>query len=408
MAPDYITVTPPPPTAAFSGTPTSGPAPLTVQFSDASTGDPTGWAWYFGDETMDDAWTEMTADAAWTARSRHSSVALPDGSIVVMGGTDAQGIVKMNDVWRPTDQGATWAQMTADAAWPGRYGHTSVALPDNSIVVMGGYDASYARLNDVWRSTDQGATWTEMTAEAAWSGRTEHASVALPDGSIVVMGGIDDSSQWLHDVWRSTDQGATWTQMTANAAWSARYGHTSVALADGSILLMGGADGDHAGDVWRSTDQGATWTQMTAEAEWPARVFHNSNALPDGSVVIIGGQSAVVVECKDVWRSTDQGATWTQLSANAEWPGRMFHTSVTLPDGSIVVMGGVDTSWTEYSDVWRLETAGSYEQHPSHDYAELGTYGVTLQAYNLGGSSQAHQDAYITVGCWAFLPLLMR
>ncbi len=47
----YITVNAPPPppvTADFSATPTSGPAPLTVQFTDASAG-ATGWFWSFGD-----------------------------------------------------------------------------------------------------------------------------------------------------------------------------------------------------------------------------------------------------------------------------------------------------------------------------------------------------------------------
>ena len=54
MAFDDISVTelgPPPPVAAFSGSPTSGCAPLTVDFTDESTGDVTTWDWDFGDGT---------------------------------------------------------------------------------------------------------------------------------------------------------------------------------------------------------------------------------------------------------------------------------------------------------------------------------------------------------------------
>jgi len=47
---DYITVTsPPPPTADFTGNPTTGAYPLAVSFTDASTGSPTSWSWTFGD-----------------------------------------------------------------------------------------------------------------------------------------------------------------------------------------------------------------------------------------------------------------------------------------------------------------------------------------------------------------------
>jgi len=49
---NYINITTPPaPTAAFAGVPTSGDAPLTVEFSDQSSGSITNWSWDFGDQT---------------------------------------------------------------------------------------------------------------------------------------------------------------------------------------------------------------------------------------------------------------------------------------------------------------------------------------------------------------------
>jgi PKD repeat protein len=46
---------PPPPTADFSGTPTSGTAPLTVNFSDLSSGSPISWAWDFDNDGITDS-----------------------------------------------------------------------------------------------------------------------------------------------------------------------------------------------------------------------------------------------------------------------------------------------------------------------------------------------------------------
>jgi hypothetical protein len=417
------------PVADFSGTPNTGPAPLQVQFSDESTGSPTNWAWYFGDEAFNEPWTQVTKGAEWSARSSHSSVVLPDGSIVLMGGHDGsyrndvwrstdQGttwtkmafgirwtarwghtsvalpngnIVLMgghdgtsrNDVWRSTDQGVTWTQMTLAAEWSARSGHTSVALPNGNIILMGSSGLTSTQ-NDIWRSTDQGATWELMTAAAPWLARRGHASVALPDGSIVLMGGYDPSMGRLKDVWRSTDQGENWTQMTAAAPWTARSGHSSVALPDGSIVMMGGWDGsNYLNDVWRSTDQGENWTQMTAAAPWTARSDHSSVALPDGNIVLMGGftkMGSSTYRVNDVWRSTDKGVTWTQITTIAEWTRRSNHTSVVLPDdSSIVLMGGA--GWDNYlNDVWRSTDQGTTWTQMTADAGWRGRAGHTSVA----------------------------
>jgi len=382
------------PAADFTGTPTSGLVPLTVSFTDTSTGGPTGWAWFFGDETYDQAWTLANASAA--ARAYHSSVALPDGSIVLMGGEGDSGF--LNDTRRSTDGGTTWTEVNASSGWSARWYHSSVALPDGSLVLMGGMGGDGIK-NDTWRSDDGGKTWTEVNASAGWSARWYHSSVALPDGSLVLMGGRDSSLTSLNDTWRSTDNGATWTEVNASSGWSARWYHSSVALPDGSIVLMGGRDSSFtsSNDTWRSTDNGTTWTEVNASAGWSARGGHSSVALPDGSIVLMGGRDSSFTSSNDTWRSIDGGETWTQLPNADGWSAREAHSSAALPDGSIVLMGGVDSDENLLNDVWRLQPAGSTDRNPTHEYTTPGTYSVTLQAYSDDGYNSTLKVDYITV-----------
>ena len=203
--------------------------------------DPEGWAWFFGDENYTEAWTQQTASAGWSARTYHSSVVMPDGSIVLMGGTDT-GIISYNETWRSTDNGSTWELANGSSGWSARWSHTSVAMPDGSIVLMGGENGiGTYYMNDTWRSTDNGETWTQLTASPGWSARKGHSSVAMPDGSIVLMGGYDHV-YFYNDTWRSTDNGATWALVNGSSGWSGRMAHSSVAMPDGSIVLMGGSE----------------------------------------------------------------------------------------------------------------------------------------------------------------------
>jgi PKD repeat protein len=98
----------------------------------------------------------------------------------------------------------------------------------------------------------------------------------------------------------------------------------------------------------------------------------------------------------DVWRSTDNGATWTQVNSGAGWAPRLYHSSVVMPDGSIVLMGGIFDNGYK-NDVWRFITVGSSAQKPSHTYQAPGVYTVALQVYNYWGYASNQKTAYINV-----------
>jgi hypothetical protein len=179
---------PEPPIADFSASITEGNAPLTVLFNNQSSENADGWAWYFGDEDYGKEWALVSNNASWTERAVHAATSLPDGSIVLAGGW--HGGIYMNDVWLSNDKGETWTEMTPAAEWQIRSNHTCNALPDGSIVIIGGYTPNTnSNCTDVWRSIDKGASWTLMNENAPWESRAYHASIVLPDGTIMILEG---------------------------------------------------------------------------------------------------------------------------------------------------------------------------------------------------------------------------
>jgi PKD repeat protein len=395
------------PLPAFTAVPVSGPVPLKVNFTDLSTRSPTGWAWFFGDETYKQPWTNLTGNPPWPAREWHTTVALPNGALVLMGGSDENENI-WNDTWYSSDKGATWMNLTGSPKWLAREQHSSVALPDNSIMLMGGYD-DYSHTNDTWRSYDYGVTWNLVgMTNAQWSARSGHSSVAQHDGTIVLTGGFaTDDSHGTHngpknDTWKLFYNTATWMRVNASSGWVPRDGHSMVALPDGSIVLMGGiySDNDahiysYLNDTWRSTDEGSTWIRMNASSGWMPRSNFGAVAMPDGSIVLMGGRNASAY-MHDVWRSADNGATWAPVNLSAGWTERERMTAVGLPDGSIVLTGGCDLGGDK-NDTWRFVPVGSSIRNLSHTYTRPGIYHVSLQAYSANGYNSIQKPGLITV-----------
>jgi hypothetical protein len=302
----------------------------------------------------------MGIERRWTPRYYHSCVVLSDDSIILLGGYD--GNLK-NDVWVSVNQGISWRILTTSAGWSARIQHSSVVMSDGSIVLMGGYDSSGYK-NDVWRSTDGGSTWTQQTASASWSARSQHGSVVMSDGGIILTAGLSGAG-WLNDTWRSIDKGVTWTQMSSTAGWTGRNSFGFV-LQYGYVLVIAGGnsspDYNYLNDVWASADSGGTWTRLTPAAGWGIRTAMCCVGAPAGSLTMIlaGGHHGAMASpgYNDVWISVNGGISWTQQTASAGWEERSSHSCVVLSDGSLVLAGGMLPGGWCLGDVWRSTDNG--------------------------------------------------
>merc|ERR1712070_1079433 len=199
-----------------------------------------------------------------------------NGTIVIAGGHANSDYT--NDVWRSDDGGHSWQQVLKNASWAARSYHSCVVLPRNRLLLVAGH-AGKEWFNDVWISGPDLdlASWTQVTAKAPWAARAAGSlQFQASTGKVFYMAGSDGllppagfNTTLFNDVWGSSDEGASWHRVTEKAAWPAREGFTGqssgndVVVAGSSLAVMGGEKGylpwSYFSDIWTSED-GANWT----------------------------------------------------------------------------------------------------------------------------------------------------
>lgn len=223
-----------------------------------------------------------------------------------------------NTIARSSD-GINWENVPFEGAVPDgthyepRQGHQVVVFNDK-LYLIGGFSGGFYK-SDVWVSEDGGLNWVRIkeSDESAWSPRERHQVVVFKN-ELWLIGGSQRGGGYdgrLNDVWKSAD-GATWTQVTANAPFSRRRDHACLAR-ENSIWLVGGdaADDDGSGassEIWFSND-GEVWSNFEGyllpdEPLLPPREQHQIYFVPDvvlgGELFILGGINQTLLH-NDIW-----------------------------------------------------------------------------------------------------------
>ena len=211
------------------------------------------------------------------ARQGHAAITLSDGKILIVGGENANGLIKESEIYNP----ATRQFMVADSSITARTEPTATSLPDGRILIAGGRGQAQAlRTTEIY---DYGRN-VFTQGPALNRPRAGHSATKLTDGRILIAGGSADGSAEIFDP-------ATQTfSLVSGGLNTARSLHTAVLLKTGKVLLAGGklTNGKalNSAELFDPATQQFTTLKSTMRG---ARISPALKLLRDGKVQVIGG-----------------------------------------------------------------------------------------------------------------------
>jgi hypothetical protein len=267
--------------------------------------------------------------------------ALADGRFLVVGGHEmGSGDHNLGTFAANLFDPATQSWRSAAAMNFPRWYPTATTLPDGRVLVASGSqrcDTCIAEVPEIYNpATD---TWVQLTNAKLVIPLYPYMFV-LPDGRVLHAGSFDTSV--VSRVLAVDTQ--TWTIVDPNVVdgGSAVMYLPGKVMKSGSVAQVPTVPATANTYVLDMTQPSPGWRQ-TASMAFP-RAHHNLTVLPDGSVLVTGGGQTTdyadpsgAVYAAELWSPVT--TTWTVM-ANMQVP-RLYHsTALLLPDGRVLVAGG--------------------------------------------------------------------
>jgi photosystem II stability/assembly factor-like uncharacterized protein len=356
-------------------------------------------------------------------------------------------------LWKTTDAGQTWGPVTDGKITSASIGAVQVCEADPDIVYIGGGETqirgNIQQGDGVYKSTDGGDTWRHIGLEEAqniarirvhptdcntvWVAAFGYHSMPNPERGIFKStnggetwrkvlyrdertGGVDLSVDpnnpavmyaALWEAWRkswgmssggpgsglfkSTDYGETWTELTRNDGLPQQgvVGKIGVALSPAAPWRVWAMVEHDEGGVFRSDDAGETWARVNDERRLRQRAFYYTRIYADPK-----DPDVVYALNTGLYRSRDGGETYRSIRV----PHGDNHDLWIAPSDADRMINGNDgganvsfnggRSWTE------------------QDYSTAQFYRLTItnhRPYFICGAQQDNSTACITSRGWSHL-----
>ncbi|HEY6188003.1 MAG TPA: hypothetical protein VIW80_10010 [Pyrinomonadaceae bacterium] len=307
------------------------------------------------------------------------------GRVTAVAGVSSQPFVYYfgatgGGVWKTTDAGANWTNISDGFFGTGSVGGIGICESDPNVIYVGMGESpirgNVSHGDGVYKSTDAGKTWKRVGLEDTRQIGRVRVHPRNPDIVYVAALGHTFGPNAQRGVFRSKDGGKTWEKVLYR---DDKSGAIDLILdpTNANILYAGFwqvvrkpwtlESGGPGSGIFKSTDGGDTWTELT-----------RNEGLPKGTIGKVGitvspanpDRVWAIVEAEEggVFRSDNAGKTWTKINEERKLRQRAwYYTRIYADPSNAETVYVLNTGFYRSNDGGKTFTAISVPHGDNHD-----------------------------------------
>ncbi len=251
-------------------------------------------------------------------------------------------------IWKSTDGGSTWTQLSSTAG-VSNFEFVQKIVIDGSSKIYAATRSNTNSLGGIMMSSNGGTSWTRYDGDGTSPDGAADVEIAA-NGDIYASFGI----MYSDGIYKSTNSGSSWTNVWSNS--NAQRIELACAPSNSDVVYAVTQRGSTYGlfNIYKTINGGSGWTAVT-KPTWhdqgscssTSSDFTRSQGWYDlAAAVDPNDEDRVMVGGVDIMASSDGGSTWSQIS---NWASSCFqyvhadqHAIIFAPNQSDTVYFGND------------------------------------------------------------------